>query len=328
MAVNNDAVLIVGGAGYVGSHVNKVLYKLGYKTVCLDNLVYGHSEFVKYGIFVPCDLSDLTALELICKCYNIDAVMHFAAFAYVGESVKKPDKYYTNNVSNTLNLLNTMLKFNIKKFIFSSTCAIYGNPEYIPIDENHPKKPINPYGKSKLMVEEILADYAKAYDFHYVSLRYFNVAGADFDAEIGEKHIPETHIIPLLLDVALGKRANFTIFGNNYDTKDGTCVRDYIHVIDLAEAHVKAYDWLNKNNKSEFFNLGTGRGYTVLEIIKTIEKITGKKIAYKIGSPREGDPPVLVAANTKAQKILGFTCKYSDIENIIESAYRWHIKNL
>jgi UDP-glucose 4-epimerase len=328
MTTENGYVLIVGGAGYVGSHVNKVLYKLGYRTICLDNLVYGHSKFVKNGIFIPCDLSDLTELELVFKSYNIDAVMHFAAFAYVGESVKKPDKYYTNNVSNTLNLLNTMLKFNIKKFIFSSTCAIYGNPEYIPIDENHPKKPINPYGKSKLMIEEILEDYAKAYDFNYVSLRYFNVAGADFDAEIGEKHIPETHIIPLLLDVALGKREYFTIFGNTYETKDGTCIRDYIHVLDLAEAHVRAYEWLNKNKKSEFFNLGTGKGYTVLEIINTIEKITENKIGYRIGNPREGDPPILIASNKKAQEILEFSCKYSDIEDIVNSAYRWHIKNL
>ena len=328
MTTENGYVLIVGGAGYVGSHVNKVLYKLGYRTICLDNLVYGHSKFVKNGIFIPCDLSDLTELELVFKSYNIDAVMHFAAFAYVGESVKKPDKYYTNNVSNTLNLLNTMLKFNIKKFIFSSTCAIYGNPEYIPIDENHPKKPINPYGKSKLMIEEILEDYAKAYDFNYVSLRYFNVAGADFDAEIGEKHIPETHIIPLLLDVALGKREYFTIFGNTYETKDGTCIRDYIHVLDLAEAHVRAYEWLNKNKKSEFFNLGTGKGYTVLEIINTIEKITENKIGYRIGNSREGDPPILIASNKKAQEILEFSCKYSDIEDIVNSAYRWHIKNL
>lgn len=328
MTTENGYVLIVGGAGYVGSHVNKVLYKLGYRTICLDNLVYGHSKFVKNGIFIPCDLSDLTELELVFKSYNIDAVMHFAAFAYVGESVKKPDKYYTNNVSNTLNLLNTMLKFNIKKFIFSSTCAIYGNPEYIPIDENHPKKPINPYGKSKLMIEEILEDYAKAYDFNYVSLRYFNVAGADFDAEIGEKHIPETHIIPLLLDVALGKREYFTIFGNTYETKDGTCIRDYIHVLDLAEAHVRAYEWLNKNKKSEFFNLGTGKGYTVLEIINTIGKITENKIGYRIGNSREGDPPILIASNKKAQEILEFSCKYSDIEDIVNSAYRWHIKNL
>jgi UDP-glucose 4-epimerase len=321
-------ILVVGGAGYIGSHVNKILSNLNYSTICLDNLIYGHSEFVKNGIFLPSDLSDLTQLELIFKCFDIDAVMHFAAFAYVGESVKKPDKYFTNNVANTLNLLNAMIKFNIKKFIFSSTCAIYGNPQYIPIDENHPKNPINPYGKSKLMVEEILEDYSKAYDFNYVSLRYFNVAGADFDAEIGEKHNPETHIIPLLLDVAIGKREYFSVFGNNYETKDGTCIRDYIHVLDLAEAHIQAYKWLNNNRRSEYFNLGTGKSYSVLDIINTIEKVTGRKINYKIDQPRQGDPPILVASNKKIHDILGFTCKFSDIDTIIKSAYKWHLKNL
>ena len=320
--------MIAGGAGYIGSHVNKFLYNAGYSAICLDNLVCGHRKSVKNGIFLPCELSDTTQLALIFKCFNIDAVMDFAAFAYVGESVTNPDKYYTNNVANTLNLLNIMLKSGVKKFIFSSTCAIYGNPEYIPIDENHPKKPINPYGKSKLMVEEILEDYAKAYDFNYISLRYFNVAGADFDAEIGESHTPETHIIPLLLDVAVGRREYFTVFGNDYETKDGTCIRDYIHVMDLAEAHAKAYEWLNKNKKSEVFNLGTGKSYSVLDIINTTEIITQKKINYRIGERRMGDPAILVASNNKAKDILGFSCKYSDIETILDSAYKWHIKNL
>lgn len=252
--------------------------------------------------------------------------MDFAAFAYVGESVTNPDKYYTNNVANTLNLLNTMICCGVKKFIFSSTCAIYGNPKYTPIDEKHQKKPINPYGKSKLMVEEILGDYAKAYDFNYISLRYFNVAGADFDAEIGESHNPETHIIPLLLETVTGKRESFTVFGNDYETNDGTCIRDYIHVMDLAEAHTKAYEWLNKNNRSEVFNLGTGKSYSVLELINTTEKITHKKINYKIGERRMGDPAVLVASNKKAKDILGFSCKYADIETIIDSAYKWHTK--
>jgi UDP-glucose 4-epimerase len=326
MTLKDKYILVLGGAGYVGSHVNKYLNKVGYKTICCDNLIRGCKNLAKYGYFIPLDLSDSTQLSIIFKHFDIDAVMHFAAFAYVGESVTRPDLYYMNNVANTLNLLNNMKQFNINKLIFSSTCAIYGNPQYVPIDEDHPKNPINPYGRSKLMIEEILEDYSKAFDLKYVSLRYFNVAGADLEGEIGECHNPETHIIPLLLDAALKESNTFTVYGNDYNTKDGTCIRDYIHVMDLADAHKRAYEWLNENNKSEVCNLGTSKSYSVFEIIKEVEKITNKKINYKIGPKREGDPPVLIASNKKAKDILQFNCKYSDIEIIIKTAFEWHKK--
>jgi UDP-glucose 4-epimerase len=326
MTLKDKYILVLGGAGYVGSHMNKYLSKAGYNTICCDNLVRGCIDFTQYGHFIPLDIADSNQLSLIFKNFNIDAVMHFAAFAYVGESVKRPDMYYNNNVANTLNLLDNMKKFNVDKFIFSSTCAIYGKPQYIPIDEDHPKNPINPYGRSKLMIEEILDDYSKAFNLKYVSLRYFNVAGADLEGEIGENHNPETHIIPLLLDAALYESNVFTVYGNDYDTNDGTCIRDYIHVMDLAEAHKKAYEWLKENKNSEVFNLGTSKSYSVLEIIREVERITDKKINFKIGPKRQGDPPALIASNKKAQELLQFTCKYSDIETIIKSAYKWHTK--
>jgi len=235
-------ILIVGGAGYIGSHINKFLHSQGKKTLILDNLSYGHPEFVKWGEFIEGDLSDENLLSQIFEKYPIDAVMHFAAFTYVGESVENPQKYYKNNLENTLNLLNLMKDYHVNKFIFSSTCAVYGEPEKLPLSEDHPLNPVNPYGNTKLMVEKILEDYSKAYDLNYVSLRYFNAAGADPDMEIGEWHNPETHLIPLILDAASGRRESVSIYGTDYPTPDGTCIRDYIHVLDLAQAHYKALE--------------------------------------------------------------------------------------
>ena len=236
-------VLITGGAGYIGSHTNKELFKKGYETLVLDNLIYGHKDFLKWGEFILGDLNNIEHLRLVFKNYNIEAVMHFAAFAYVGESVENPQKYYINNVNNTLNLLQVMNEYQCKYFIFSSTCATYGNPITPLIDEEHPQNPINPYGKSKLMVENILEDFSNAYGINYISLRYFNAAGADIDCEVGEKHDPETHLIPLVIDAALKKRENIKVFGTDFDTEDGSAIRDYIHVSDLADAHILALEY-------------------------------------------------------------------------------------
>ena len=254
-------ILIVGGAGYIGAHINKMLNNQGYKTVVFDNLSFGHDDFVKWGIFEPGDLGNIQEIRGLFKKYPIDAVMHFAAFTYVGESVEDPQKYYLNNLRNTLNLFQVMLEEGVTNLIFSSTCATYGTPQEIPITETHPQKPINPYGKGKFMVEQILDDYSRAYNFNYVSLRYFNAAGADPDAEIGELHEPETHLIPLALDAAAGKREDISIFGTDYPTPDGTCIRDYIHVMDLADAHIKALEYLKKGGESDVFNLGNGQGF-------------------------------------------------------------------
>jgi UDP-glucose 4-epimerase len=319
-------ILITGGAGYIGSHVNKLLNKKGYETIVLDNLIYGHKEFIKWGEFILCDLSNIEQLRLIFKKYPIKAVMHFAAFAYVGESVKNPQKYYLNNVKNTLNLIQVMLENNVNYIVFSSTCATYGIPKEIPIPENHPQNPINPYGQSKLMVEKILKDYSDAYGLKYVSLRYFNAAGADIETEIGEWHEPETHLIPLVLDVAIGKSKEVKVFGTDYPTPDGTAIRDFIHVTDLAEAHILALEYLFRENKSDVFNLGNGRGYSVMEVIKETEKITKKEIKYTKWDRREGDPAVLVGSSKKAKEVLGWNPKYDSLSTIIETAWNWHGK--
>lgn len=319
-------ILIVGGAGYIGSHVNKELNKRGYETVIFDNLSYGHEDFVKWGNFERVDLEDVERLrELFCK-YPIDVVMHFAAFTYVGESVEDPQKYYMNNLKNTLNLLQVMLEFDVKYFVFSSTCATYGNPLKIPITEDHPQNPINPYGKAKLMVEKVLEDYSRAYGLKYVALRYFNAAGADADGEIGELHDPETHLIPLILDAASGKREDIKIFGTDYDTPDGTCIRDYVHVTDLADAHIKALEYLKNGGKSDFFNLGNGNGFSVREVIETARKITGKNIKAVEDVRRPGDPPVLVGSSKKAREILKWEPKYDELSKIVETAWKWHEK--
>jgi UDP-glucose 4-epimerase len=319
-------ILIVGGAGYIGSHANKELNKRGYRTLVLDNLVYGHEEAVQWGEFVQGDLSDTDKLRDIFSTYPIKAVMHFAAYAYVGESVTDPKKYYVNNVANTLNLLNVMLEFGVKFFIFSSTCATYGNPVEIPITETHPQNPINPYGQSKLMVEQILRDYSRAYGLRYVSLRYFNAAGADADAQIGEDHDPETHLIPLVLDAALGRREDIKVFGSDYDTKDGTAVRDYIHVTDLAEAHILALKHLESGADSDVFNLGNGQGYSVKEVIDTVKAVTGRSFTVTPAERREGDPAVLIGSAEKAKAVLGWEPEFPELEAIVETAWKWHLK--
>ena len=317
-------ILVVGGAGYIGSHINKELTSKNYKTIVLDNLVYGHKESVQWGKFILGDLSDKIKLRLIFKKYNICAVMHFAAFAYVGESVVDPEKYYINNVSNTLNLLEVMREYNCNYFIFSSTCATYGNPIKLPIDEDHPQNPINPYGRSKLIVEKILEDYSNAYGLKYVSLRYFNAAGADIDCKIGENHDPETHLIPLVIDVALGIRKNIKVFGTDYDTPDGSAIRDYIHVTDLADAHILALEYLKTHKKSDVFNLGNGNGYSVLEVISSVEKISGITIEKINVDKREGDPARLVGDASKAREILNWIPNYSKVDDIIKTAWEWH----
>lgn len=319
-------ILIVGGAGYIGSHLNKEINKKGIETVIFDNLSYGHRDFVKWGTFEKGDLGNIDDIRAVFKKYPIEAVMHFAAFTYVGESVEDPQKYYTNNVKNTLNLLQVMLEENVKYFVFSSTCATYGNPVEIPITENHPQNPINPYGKGKLMVETVLKDYSDAYGLKYASLRYFNAAGADPESEVGELHNPETHLIPLILDVAAGRREDIKIFGTDYDTPDGTCIRDYIHVTDLAEAHILALEYLQNSGESDFFNLGNGNGFSVKEVIETAEEVTGKNIKAVEAERRAGDPPILVGSSDKAKEKLNWKPKYDELSTIIETAWNWHKK--
>ena len=319
-------ILVVGGAGYIGSHVNKKLSLTGYDTLVYDNLVYGHRDFVKWGAFVYGDLGDANKLSSLFATYKFEAVLHFAAFAYVGESVADPQKYYCNNLVNTLNLLNTMRNHGVNIIIFSSTCATYGNPLALPIKESHPQNPINPYGNSKLMVEQILRDYRKAYGLNYVTLRYFNAAGADADAEIGERHDPETHLIPLVLDVAAGRKDSVNVFGTDYDTPDGTCIRDYIHVSDLANAHVLALEYLLSGGDSSEFNLGNGSGFSVREVLSKSEKVTGKPIKVLELERRPGDPAILIGCAEKARAILGWNPVYGDLESIVDSAWKWHIK--
>lgn len=318
------AVLVCGGAGYIGSHINKQLHKEGYETVVLDNLVYGHREAVKWGAFEQGDLKNIEDIERVFQKYSIEAVFHFAAFAYVGESVTEPEKYYYNNVANTLNLLKVMKKYDCKKIIFSSTCATYGEPEVIPITEELPQNPINPYGMSKLMVEKILMDYHNAYGIQFAVLRYFNAAGADPEGELGESHQPETHLIPLVLDAAAGKRPDIKVFGTDYDTPDGSCVRDYIHVYDLATAHLLALHHLEKGGESDFFNLGNEKGTSVLEVVEAVRKVTGKEFRATLTDRRPGDPAKLVGSSRKAKRVLLWKPVYEDIEEIVRHAWNWH----
>lgn len=320
------AILVCGGAGYIGSHINKQLNKEGYETVVFDNLVYGHKEAVKWGHFVQGDLKNIEDIERVFQQYNIEAVFHFAAYAYVGESVQEPEKYYYNNVAHTLNLLHVMKKYGCKKIIFSSTCATYGEPKSVPITEDMPQNPINPYGATKLMVERIFQDYEKAYGMQFVVLRYFNAAGADPEGEIGESHNPETHIIPLVLDAASGKRPDIKVFGTDYDTPDGSCIRDYIHVTDLASAHLLALHHLEKGGKSDFFNLGNTVGTSVLEVVNSVKKVTGKNFTVTLADRRPGDPAKLVGSSEKARKELGWKPIYGDIDVIVEHAWKWHEK--
>ena len=317
-------ILITGGAGYIGSHTNKLISSNGFETVILDNLSTGYRDFVKWGKLLEGDLSSLDDLNKVFSEHKIDAVIHFAASAYVGESMQSPQKYYFNNVVNTLNLLKVMRKYDCNKIIFSSSCATYGEPKTTPIDENHPQGPINPYGMTKFMIEKILLDYSKAYEFKYVSLRYFNAAGADFDLEIGEKHNPETHLIPLLLEVASGKSEKFKIFGSDYKTKDGTCIRDFIHVNDLAQAHLVSLESLLNNGKSDIFNLGTGVGFSILGVIKAVEETTLSQISTEIHDRRSGDPAILIASSDKIMRKLNWEPEYADLNLIIKSAFNWY----
>ena len=319
-------ILITGGAGYIGSHTNLLFNERGFDTVIVDNLVYGHTENILGGTFIKGDISDSALLDKIFSDYDISAVVHFAAFAYVGESVTNPSKYYNNNVSATLVLLDAMVKHNVKEFIFSSTCATYGIPQKMPITEDMEQKPINPYGASKLMIERIVKDYACAYGLRYCIFRYFNAAGADPLTRIGEYHIPETHIIPLILDVAIGKRECVHIFGTDYPTKDGTCVRDYIHVMDLADAHLRAFEYLESGGKSVFLNLGTMNGISLRELMDAATVVTKVNFAIKEEPRRAGDPPCLIGSMKKAEDILQWKPCHSDIEEIIQDAWAWHKK--
>ncbi|MBP1932206.1 UDP-glucose 4-epimerase GalE [Ammoniphilus resinae] len=318
-------ILVVGGAGYIGSHAVKMLLDQHYEVVVLDNLSTGHQQAVDpRATLVKGDLGDKNDLEKVFGNYPIQAVMHFAANSLVGESMTDPLKYYQNNVAATLNLLSTMMMYGVKKFIFSSTAAVYGIPSVEIIGEGQLVQPINPYGNSKLMVEKILHDFSRAYQMEYVVLRYFNAAGAHLSGEIGEDHQPETHLIPLILQHLLGQREKISVFGTDYDTHDGTCIRDYIHVMDLADAHILALEALLKDQlKNETFNLGNGQGYSVKEVIETCEKVTQRKAVIEYTARREGDPARLVATSGKIEQKLGWKPKYR-LEKIIQSAWGWH----
>jgi len=322
-------ILIVGGAGYIGSHMVKMLAKDGHRVIVLDNLTTGFADAARFGEkLIVGDLADESLLDQIFTDYQFDAVMHFAAASLVGESMENPAKYYRNNVSNTLNLLDVMVKHQVLNFVFSSTAAIFGEPEYTPIDEQHPKNPINPYGASKLMVERILDDYAAAYGLNSVCLRYFNACGADPEGDLGEMHDPETHLIPLVLQAASGRRDNIKIFGTDYETPDGTCIRDYIHIMDICRAHaLSLHKILKKEIKgSNKFNLGNGNGYSVKEIIEASKYIIKKDKKYiKVieVNRRNGDPEILIADNKKAKKILEYESEKSSLKQMIHDAWEW-----
>ena len=322
-------ILVTGGAGYIGSHAALALKKAGYGVVVLDNLAYGHRELIEDVVKVELivgDTNDRALLDKLFASHDITAVMHFAAYIAVGESVKEPDKYYRNNVASTLNLLEAMLSAGINKFVFSSTCAVYGMPKEIPMTEAHPHDPLSPYAASKDMVERILADFDSAMGLKSVSFRYFNASGAEPNGLLGEDHNPETHLIPLSLLTALGKREHLYIFGTDYDTPDGTAVRDYIHVNDLADAHVLGLEYLLNGGKSEVFNLGNGNGFSVKEVIETAREVTGLEISAIEQDRREGDAPILVGSSDKARRILGWQPKYADLRKIISDAWQWHQK--
>ena len=324
-------ILVTGGAGYIGSHCVLALLKEGFTVHIFDDFSTGHKETVetlkKYGTltYSEGDLQNKTDIKKVFENNKIDAVVHFAAFSQVGESVKNPQKYYQNNVCGTLNLLEAMFENDVKKIVFSSTAATYGEPVYTPIDENHPQLPINPYGQTKLMIERIMDNYDKAYGLKSVRLRYFNVAGADSEGRIGEWHTPETHLVPNILKSSFGDGKTFEMYGDDYDTKDGTCVRDYINVEDLAQAHILALKYLNNGGETNFFNLGTQEGTTVQEVFDVCEQVIGKSIPVKKMPRREGDPAILVADNTKAKNELGWEPKNS-FEHSVKTAYEWEIK--
>jgi UDP-arabinose 4-epimerase len=319
-----NKVLITGGAGYIGSHTARLFAQQGYQPVVVDNLSMGHRWAVQYGPFHQADLLDGAALRGILRAEKPVAVVHFAASAFVGESVSNPGKYYRNNFLATMELLDAMRDCDVNRMVFSSTCATYGTPTTVPIPEEHPQNPINPYGESKLFIEKALASYAHAYGLQWMALRYFNAAGADASGEIGEHHSPETHLIPLILETALGRRPQVSVFGTDYPTPDGSAVRDYIHVNDLGAAHLAAVEHLLANGPNAALNLGTGHGYSVLEVIAAAERITGKAVKHELGPRRAGDPPALVAQAAKARTMLNFVPQHSDLDQILRTAYRWH----
>lgn len=320
------AILVTGGAGYIGSVTTDALLKSGAEPVVIDNLAYGHREAVAPEVpFYEGDIGDKDLISKIVSEHNIDACMHFSAYAYVGESVTDPKKYFANNVVQTISLLDTLLENGVKNFVFSSTCATYGEPQYIPIDESHPQQPTNPYGWSKFMVEQVMRSYDAAYGLRFVALRYFNASGAT--ATHGEDHAPETHIIPLVLYNALGKIPSVSIFGTDYPTPDGTAIRDYIHVSDLADAHILALKYLDNGGVSDAFNLGNGSGYSVQEVVDAAQKVTGREINVIHSPRRAGDPSRLIANAEKARTILGWQPQIPELEKIIESAWNWHSKS-
>ena len=321
-------VLLTGGAGYIGSHVNKLLDSKGVETVVLDNLQYGHREAVKWGRLVEVDLLDYDALNEVFAGSNFDAVLHFAAYIFVGESVSDPEKYYRNNLMGGLNLLRAMRANSVDKIIFSSTAAVYGEPHQVPIPEDHPVIPINPYGWSKLILEQMIADFSRSYDWRSIIFRYFNAAGADPEGEIGENHNPENHLIPLLLEATLDSKRSLTVYGTDYETPDGTCIRDYIHVMDLAEAH-----WLGLMRVTEeesgpsepfqIYNIGNGNGFSVREVISSAARVTGKTPEIIYSSRRPGDAPVLVADSSRLRNELGWEARHPNLDSIIADAWRW-----
>ena len=318
------SILVTGGAGYIGSHTCKALLREGFDLIILDDFSSGREELLTGGKVIRENLQNLNAVHNIFKNHNISAVLHFASLIQVAESFSNPHKYYTANLINSLNLLDAMLSHGISRFIFSSSAAVYGIPRRIPIDEEHPCQPINPYGRTKFFIEKILADYTRAYGLKYVSLRYFNAAGADPQGDLGEMHDPETHLIPNILLSLLTGNSRLKVFGTDFPTKDGTAVRDYIHVSDLAEAHIMALKYLLKGCQSQIINLGSSQGFSVLEIIKAAEKVTGRDIKFEKKPKRKGDVPILLASNNKAEKILGWKARFSDMDTIIQTAWRWH----
>lgn len=321
--MTDTPILVVGGAGYIGSHTCLELSKRGFLPIVYDNLSNGHGEFVRWGPLERGDIRDRERLDEVMRTYQPAAILHFAALIEVGESVKDPVSFYDNNVIGSLTLLSAAQAAGIKAFVFSSTCATYGLPEMVPIDEQHRQAPINPYGRTKWIVEQALKDYDQYNQFRSVILRYFNAAGADFDCRVGEWHTPETHAIPLAIDAGLGRRQGFKVFGSDYETRDGTCVRDYIHVLDLADAHVRAVEYLLKDGPSVELNLGTGTGTTVKELLSAIEDVSGRPFPVEYIGRREGDSHTLVANNDKARDVLGWVPRYA-LKDIIESAWKWH----
>lgn len=317
-------ILVTGGAGYIGSHAARLFGRRGHDVWALDDLSRGHAAAAPPGRLIVADLADRTQTECVLDRYGIEAVVHFAAFTSVGESVRDPSMYYNNNLTATLGLLDAMRRRGVNRFVFSSTAAVYGTPRRVPIDEGAALEPINPYGRAKLAVEEALADYAAAYGLGYVALRYFNAAGACPQAELGEDHDPETHLIPLVLQAALGRRPRIDVFGTDYPTPDGTCVRDYVHVEDLAEAHLLALEAAQPGT-GRAYNLGTGRGYSVREVIDVCQEVSGREVPVRVGPRRPGDPAALVASAERARRELGWVPRYDDLRSVVETALRWHV---